>query len=37
MNLNKSTYTYQHDWVVNLDLIVLIDKVIDYLTSQIYT
>ncbi len=38
VNLDKSIWTYQHDWVVNLDLhVILIDKVTNYLISRQWT
>jgi hypothetical protein len=37
INLDKLIWTCQRDWVVNLDLVVLINRVINYLTSRQWT
>jgi len=36
INMNKSIWTYQCDWVINLDL-VSTNRMIDYLTSKQWT
>ncbi len=32
-NRDKSIWTCYHDWIINLDSVILIDKMIDYLTK----
>jgi hypothetical protein len=33
-NTDKLIWTCYHDWIINLDFVILIDKMINYLTSR---